>query len=40
MDAESHRDDRSQGLYRVEGEVRREGSALLLSSQPLPPEHP
>ena len=39
MDAEPHRDDRPQGLHRVEGEVRREGPALLLPAQPLPPEY-
>ena len=39
MDAKPHRDDRPQGLHRVEREVRREGPALLLPAQPLPSEH-
>ena len=36
VDAEPHRDDSPQGLHRVEGQVRREGTALLFPAQPLP----
>ncbi len=37
MDAEPNRADRSQGLHRVEGEVRQQGATLLLAAQRLPP---
>lgn len=39
MDAEPHRTDLPEGLPGVEGEVRREGTALLLPAQPLPSDH-
>ncbi len=37
MDAKPNRADRSQGLHRVEGEVRQQGATLLLAAQRLPP---
>lgn len=39
MDAEPHRADRSARLPGVEGKVRRQGPALLLTAQRLPPDH-
>ena len=39
VDAEPHRDDSAQGLHRVEGQVRREGPAVLLPAQPLSSRH-
>ena len=39
MDAEPRRHNRPSRLRRVEGQVRRQDPALLLSAQRLPPHH-
>lgn len=39
MDAKPDRADGPARLHRVEGEVRREGPAVLLAAEPLPAQH-